>query len=179
MWPDIHDSGHILCGAYDSGRATRGSGIPFLPATLLVPPSGCAGSTGASPMKVIPVSPPVNPHSMTTQTKWGFQLSADKLTLSATLASCMSSVPNSAHAALTNLNWRCAMEEEFASLIVNNTQDLVPHPVRSTSSLTSGSSTTSSTPMALWNGTGLTGPFVTSPSDLVSTIIRRSTRWSS
>jgi hypothetical protein len=34
-------------------------------------------------------------------------------------------VPSSVHAALIDLNWHRAMEEEFAALIANNTWDLV------------------------------------------------------
>jgi hypothetical protein len=68
---------------------------------------------------------------MTTRAKRGFWLSADRLTLSATSASTLSPVPSSVRAALVDPNWRCAMEEEFAALIANNTWDLVPRPVGS------------------------------------------------
>jgi hypothetical protein len=43
----------------------------------------------------------------------------------------VSPVPSSVHAALVNLNWHYAMEEEFTAFIANNTWDLVPHPVGS------------------------------------------------
>jgi hypothetical protein len=43
----------------------------------------------------------------------------------------LSPVPSYVHAALVNLNWLHALEEEFASLITNNTYDLVPHPIGS------------------------------------------------
>jgi hypothetical protein len=36
-------------------------------------------------------------------------------------ASALSPVPTSVRAALTDLNWRRVMEEEFATLIANNT----------------------------------------------------------
>jgi hypothetical protein len=68
---------------------------------------------------------------MTTWVKRGFRLPADRLTLSATLASTLSLVPSSVCAALVDPNWRHAMEEEFAALIANNTWDLVPRPVGS------------------------------------------------
>jgi hypothetical protein len=68
---------------------------------------------------------------MTTRAKRGFRLQADRLTLSATLASTLSPVPSSVRATLMDPNWRRAMEEEFAALIANNTWDLVPHPVGS------------------------------------------------
>jgi hypothetical protein len=60
---------------------------------------------------------------MTTWAKWGFQLSADRLTLSP--------VPSSVRVALIDPNWRRAIEEEFDALIANNTWDLVPRPVDS------------------------------------------------
>jgi hypothetical protein len=68
---------------------------------------------------------------MTTRAKQNFRLSADRLILSATSASTLSPVPSSIRAALVDPNWRRAMEEEFAALIVNNTWDLVPRPVGS------------------------------------------------
>jgi hypothetical protein len=80
-------------------------------------------------VKAILVTPLVNPHLMTTRTKQGFRLPADKLTLSATSASALSPVPSSVRVALIDLNWRRAMEEEFATLITNNMWDLVPHPI--------------------------------------------------
>jgi uncharacterized membrane protein len=57
---------------------------------------------------------------MTTWEKWGFQLSTDRLTLSATLASTLSPVPSSVHTALVDPNWCRAMKEEFVALIANN-----------------------------------------------------------
>jgi hypothetical protein len=82
-------------------------------------------------VKAVLVAPPVNPHSMTTWAKRSFRLLADKLTLSATLASTLSPVPSSIRATLVDPNWRRAMEGEFAALIANNTWDLVPRPVGS------------------------------------------------
>jgi hypothetical protein len=75
------------------------------------------------------VAPSVNPHPMTTRVKRGFWLLVDRLTLSATSVSTLSPVSSSVHVALIDLNWHCAMEEEFAALIINNTWDLVPHPI--------------------------------------------------
>jgi hypothetical protein len=74
---------------------------------------------------------PVNHHSMITWVKRGFWLPADRLTLSATTTSILLLVHSFVCAALINLNWRRTMEEEFVALIVNNTWDLVPHPVGS------------------------------------------------
>jgi hypothetical protein len=68
---------------------------------------------------------------MTTRAKRGFWLLADKLTLSATLSSLLSLVPNFICAALVDPSWCYAMEEEYASLIVNNTWVFVPRPVGS------------------------------------------------
>jgi hypothetical protein len=83
------------------------------------------------PVKAIPVAPPINPHPMTTWAKRGFRLPIDRLTLSATSASTLLPVPSSVRAALIDPNWCHTMEEEFASLIANNTCDLIPHPVGS------------------------------------------------
>jgi hypothetical protein len=83
------------------------------------------------PAKAVPVAPPVNPHPMTTRVKRGFRLLADRLTLSATSASTLSPVPSSVRATLIDPNWHRAMEEEFTTLIANNTWDLVPRPVGS------------------------------------------------
>jgi hypothetical protein len=58
-------------------------------------------------------------------------LPVDRLTLSATSASTLLPVPSFVRSALVDPNWRHAMKEEFAALIVNNTWDLVPHPVGS------------------------------------------------
>jgi hypothetical protein len=66
------------------------------------------------------VVPLINPHPIT-RLKRGFRLLADILTLSATSASTVLPVPSSVRAALIDLNWRRGMEEEFASLIANNT----------------------------------------------------------
>jgi hypothetical protein len=63
--------------------------------------------------------------------KRGFHLPADKLTLSATLASTLLLVPSSVCTAIIDPNWHHAMEEEFTALIASNTCDLVPHPVGS------------------------------------------------
>jgi hypothetical protein len=68
---------------------------------------------------------------MTMRVKRGFRLLTDRLTLSATSASTLSPVPSSIRDAFVDPNWRRAMEEEFATLIANNTWDLLPRPVGS------------------------------------------------
>jgi hypothetical protein len=68
---------------------------------------------------------------MTTRVKRGFQIPADKLSLSSTLSSTLSPVPTSVRAALTDPSWCRAMEEEYDALIANNTWELVPRPVGS------------------------------------------------
>jgi hypothetical protein len=68
---------------------------------------------------------------MTTWAKQGFRLPGDRLTLSTTLPSPLSSVPTSIRTALTDPSWRHDMEEEYDALITNNTWDLVPRPVGS------------------------------------------------
>jgi hypothetical protein len=73
------------------------------------------------PAKAVQVASPVNPHPMIMRAKWCFRLSADKLTLSSTLASIVSPVPSFIRTTLVDPNSRGAMEEEFAALIANNT----------------------------------------------------------
>jgi hypothetical protein len=51
----------------------------------------------------------------------GFRLLVNRLTLSAPSASTLSPVLSSVRATLIDLNWRHAMEEEFTTLITNNT----------------------------------------------------------
>jgi hypothetical protein len=77
------------------------------------------------------MAPLVNPHPMTTRVKRGFRLPADKLTLSATSSSSLSPMPPSIRTALADLSWHHAMVEEYASLIANNTWDLIPRSVGS------------------------------------------------
>jgi hypothetical protein len=57
--------------------------------------------------------------------KRGFWLPADKLTVSATSVLALSLVASSMRTTLIDSNWIHAVEEEFASLITNNTWDLI------------------------------------------------------
>jgi hypothetical protein len=77
----------------------------------------------------VPVTPPMNPHPMVTRAKDGFRLPHDRLTLVAMASSSSpSAIPTSVLAALTDLNWRAAMEEEYETLMSNGTWELVPQP---------------------------------------------------
>jgi hypothetical protein len=67
------------------------------------------------------MAPSVNPHPMTTWAKRGFRLPIDILTLLATSAPTLSTVPSFVHATLADPNWHCVVEEEFAALITKNT----------------------------------------------------------
>jgi hypothetical protein len=69
----------------------------------------------------------VNPHLMTTRTKRGFRLLANKLTLLATSSLPLSLVSTSVRVAPANPSWHHALEEEYDAYITNNTWDLVPH----------------------------------------------------
>jgi hypothetical protein len=57
--------------------------------------------------------------------KRGFWLPADRLIVSATSVLALSLVASSMRTALIDSNWICAMEEDIASLITNNTWDLI------------------------------------------------------
>jgi hypothetical protein len=68
----------------------------------------------------VPVTPPVNPHQMVTHTKADFWMPREPLILAAmTTSSPPSRIPTSVHAALTDLNWCAAMEEEYGALMSN------------------------------------------------------------
>jgi hypothetical protein len=116
-------------------RPTHGSGVSPLPAALLASPSGCARATGIASTSAVAAD---EGYTNGTSSQHSSDdhigeagLPADRLTLSTTSASTLSSVPSSICTALIDSNWNRAMEEEFAALIANNTRDLVPHPVGS------------------------------------------------
>jgi hypothetical protein len=75
------------------------------------------------------MTPPVNPHLMTTWAKRVFRLPADSLTLSATSSSPLSPVLTFIWAVLTDQSRRRAIEEEYNALIINNNWDFIPRPV--------------------------------------------------
>jgi hypothetical protein len=79
------------------------------PAPTLAPlplPQRPLGSEAA----VLPVTPPVNPHRMVTRAKDGFQMATKPFTFTALPPS---PIPSSVCAALTDPNWRAAMEDEY------------------------------------------------------------------
>jgi hypothetical protein len=81
------------------------------------------------PTTAVPVTLPVNPHPMVTRAKDVFRLPRDRLTLVATASSSSpSTILTSVCAALADLNWRAAMEEEHGTLMSNRTWELVPQP---------------------------------------------------
>lgn len=75
-----------------------------------------------SPKGAVVVPPVVNQHRMTTRAKLGFRLPALFHTALSSL------IPKSFHSALADPNWWVAMEDEHATLLRNNTWDLVPRP---------------------------------------------------
>jgi hypothetical protein len=78
---------------------------------------------------VVPITPPDNPHRMITRGKTGFNVFSDRLVVTAATSSpTPSSISSSARAALADLHWRAAMEEEYGALISNGTWELVPRP---------------------------------------------------
>jgi hypothetical protein len=91
-----------------------------------------AGTTPPPPLRpppaggqsvVVPVTPPKNPHRMITRAKDGFRVLPDRLILAATIPS---PIPSSVRAALTDPNWRAAMEDAYGALMSNGAWDLVP-----------------------------------------------------
>jgi hypothetical protein len=70
----------------------------------------------------VPMTPPMNPHPMVTRANDGFWLPRDQLTLVSIASSSLpSAIPTSVRAALADLNWRAAMEEEYGALMNNGT----------------------------------------------------------
>jgi hypothetical protein len=75
------------------------------------------------------VTPPDNSHRMITQGKTDFRVVSDRLVLTvATSSPTPSPIPSSARAALADLHWRAAMEDEYRALISNGTWELVLRP---------------------------------------------------
>jgi hypothetical protein len=67
---------------------------------------------------MLPVTPPVNPHRMVTRAKDGFRMATKPFTFT---ASTPSPIPSSLRAALADLNWCAAMEDEYEALMSNGT----------------------------------------------------------
>jgi hypothetical protein len=81
------------------------------------------GHTAATrPISIIPVT---NAHSMCTHGKAGFTQPVDHLNLHVVP---MSPLPRSVHDALSDPNWRSAMQVEYDALLANDTWSLIPRP---------------------------------------------------
>jgi hypothetical protein len=106
-------------GVYNHSRTTSGSGA--LPAPLLASPSGCARATITASTSAVAAGEGCTGgtfgQSSSNDHAGKAELPADRLTLASTVLLVLYSVC----AALIDLNWRRAMQEEFAVLIANNT----------------------------------------------------------
>jgi hypothetical protein len=71
------------------------------------------------------VVPVINDHGMRTRGKSGFTQPVDRLNLH---AGTLSPIPTSIRTALTDPQWRAAMQAEFDALQANDTWELVPRP---------------------------------------------------
>jgi hypothetical protein len=74
------------------------------------------------PPGAVAVSPVLNHHRMVTRAKAGFRVPA------LFHVAPLSPISKTFRAALTDPNWRAAMEDEYAALLQNHTWDLVPRP---------------------------------------------------
>jgi hypothetical protein len=81
------------------------------------------------PPMAVPMTPLVNPHRMVTRAKAGFRVLPDRLVLAvSTSPSTPSLILTSVRVALTDPNWRVAMEDEYGALMSNGTWELVARP---------------------------------------------------
>jgi hypothetical protein len=128
-------STHVQHGAaapVPSVQAAASSTIstaPLSPASSAAPAaraqaaaSGTGRTTATWPIAVAPVT---NAHSMRTRGKAGIAQPVDRLNLHAVP---MSPIPRSVRDALSDPNWRSAMQAEYDALIANDTWSLVPRP---------------------------------------------------
>jgi hypothetical protein len=114
--PDVHGTTapvDRLCGRAYSRRPSAATAPAPPPTTATAPPI---------PASAVLVDPMVNHHRMTTRGKSGLRFPA------LFEASALSPIPRTYRAALTDPNWRSAMEQEYSALIGNHTWDLLPRP---------------------------------------------------
>jgi hypothetical protein len=112
--PDVHGTTTPVgrfCGRVYSHRPPTAIAPAPPPTTATAPPI---------PACAVPVDPVVNHHRMTTCGKSGLRFPA------LFEASALSPILRTYRAALTDPNWRSAMEQEYSALIGNHTWDLLP-----------------------------------------------------
>jgi hypothetical protein len=142
------------------------------PVPASTPAPAPAPAPAPLPKGAVAVPPVINQHSMATRVKRGFRVPA------LFTATHLSPVPKMYRGGLADPAWWSTMVEEYDALLKNHTWDLVPRPPRPMLSLGSGSSSTSSPPTALWNGTRRAGFFEDSHNAPISTSRRLSARLS-
>jgi hypothetical protein len=74
---------------------------------------------------MLPITPPINRHRIVMSAKDGFRMATQPFAFT---ASTLSLIPSSVRAALTDPNWRAAMEDEYEALMSNGTWELVSRP---------------------------------------------------
>jgi hypothetical protein len=100
-----------------------GAAAPVSRTQAVASSAAATGRTIAT--KPISITPVDNAHSMRTCGKAGIAQPVDRLNLHAVP---MSPLPRSVRDALSDPNWRSAMQAEFDALIANDTWSLVPRP---------------------------------------------------
>jgi hypothetical protein len=108
-----------------ASTSTSHAALTTPPATASVVPTSPQDAQSVPRMlsaDAVPVSSVVHPHPMRSHGAVGFQQ------LKLYIAATVSPIPKSVWAALADPHWWTTMEEEYATLMSNDTWDLVPRP---------------------------------------------------
>jgi hypothetical protein len=113
---------HATTSSTTSMEPVRAAGTAALVARTQAVASGIGHTAATRSVSVIPVT---NVHSMRTHGKANFAQPVDHLNLHVVP---MSPLPHSVRDALSDPNWRSAMQAEYDALLANDTWSLVPQP---------------------------------------------------
>jgi hypothetical protein len=106
-----------------SPTTSTGAAAPVHPAQAVASSTAATGRTADT--RPVSITPVANAHPMRTRGKTGMAQPVDRLNLHAV---SMSPLPRSVHDALSDPNWRSAMQAEYDALLANDTWSLVARP---------------------------------------------------